>query len=146
MVWIFAVLVWFLLTVLRGYRERFAFGALITGLVAVALLNVLNPDALIVRTNIARIETGKEFDAPYLASLSADAIPSLLDSLPDMNEDDRRAVEDELHGRWASPTEGDWRTYNLSRARARYLIDAETFAGEPELAGARASFGWPPAA
>src|SRR3982750_4518589 len=95
MFWIFAVLVWFLLTVLRGYRARFAFGALVTGFAAIALLNALNPDALIVRTNVARMEAGKEFDAPYLASLSADAVPRLLDALSVMNEKDRRAVEEE---------------------------------------------------
>jgi hypothetical protein len=125
MFWIFAVLVWFLLTVLRGYRARFAFGALVTGFIVIVFLNALNPDALIVRTNVARMEAGEEFDASYLASLSADAVPPLLDALPAMNENDRRAVEGELRHRWASSTEEDWRTYNLSRARARYLVDTQ---------------------
>ncbi len=123
MFWIFAVLVWFLLTVLRSRRDRFAFGALVTGFIAIALLNALDPDALIVRTNVARMEADKKFDAPYLASLSADAVPPLFDALPAMNEDDRQTVQSELSRRFASQSEEDWRTWNLSRSRARDVVD-----------------------
>ncbi len=119
--WIFAVLVWFLLTVLRNRREHFAFGTLVAGFVAIAVLNLLNPDALIVKTNVARMEDGKTFDAPHLVSLSADAVPPLLASLGAMSEKDRRTVEVALRGRW-SPSGGDWRTYNLHRARAREMV------------------------
>jgi Domain of unknown function (DUF4173) len=124
MLWIFAVLLWFLLTVLRNRRERFAFGTLVAGFVAIAVLNVLNPDALIVRTNVARMEAGKTFDAPYLTSLSADAVPPLLASLSSMSGADRRTVEEALRSRWSSPG-GDWRTYNLGRSRAREMINEE---------------------
>jgi hypothetical protein len=36
----------------------------------------MNPDALIARTNLQRLEEGKRFDAYYLTTLSADAAPS----------------------------------------------------------------------
>jgi hypothetical protein len=121
--WIVMVLIWFLLTVLRGRRQSFAFGVLVTGFVALTMLNALNPDALIVRTNVARMEAGKEFDAPYVASLSADAVPSLVGSLPAMNGDDRRDVEEGLRRRWASATGEDWRTYNIGRSRARDAVN-----------------------
>ena len=120
MLWIFTVLVWFLL---RGRRARFAFGALVTGFIAIALLNALDPDAFIVRTNVARMEADKAFDAPYLASLSADAVPPLLDALPTMNEDDRQTVQSQLSRRFTSQSEEDWRTWNRSRSRARDLVD-----------------------
>jgi len=122
MLWIFAVLVWFLLTVLRNRRDRFAVGTLVTGFVAIAVLNVLNPDALIVGTNVARMEDEKTFDAPYLASLSADAVPPLLASLGAMGEGDRRTVEEALRSRWIS-SGADWRTYNLGRSRAQEMVD-----------------------
>ncbi|MDP8952246.1 MAG: DUF4173 domain-containing protein, partial [Actinomycetota bacterium] len=133
MFWIFAVLVWFLLTVLRGRRERFAFGALTTGFLAVALVNAINPDALIVRTNVARLEAGREFDAPYLASLSADAVPSLMESLAAMNGDDRLAVEEVLRRRWASAAGEGWRTYNIGRSQARDAVDTG-LSGYPVMA------------
>ncbi len=137
--WIFTVLVWFLLTVLRNRREHFAFGILITGFVAVAVLNILNPDALIVRTNVARMEAGRTFDAHYLTSLSADAVPPLLASLGAMGEGDRHTVEEALRSRWSS-SGGDWRTYNLARSVAHEMVD-ERFSrslgesGAPEVRG-----------
>ena len=58
MVWLAVVLSWFILTVLRGRRDRFAFGALLAAFAAVSL-NAINPDALIARTNLDRMQDGK---------------------------------------------------------------------------------------
>ena len=135
MFWISAVLLWFLPTVLRGRRDRFAFGALVTGFAAILIINAINPDALIARTNIARLEEGKRFDAYYLTTLSADAAPVLSDALPGIG--DRRlapeyertmpsgeeksvegpTLERELLDRWDAGNT-DWRTWNLGRWRA----------------------------
>jgi hypothetical protein len=82
MAWISTVLLWFVLTVLRARRDRFAFGALLTGFAGILAINVINPDALIASTNIDRMEDGKRFDAYYLTTLSADAVPVLVESLP----------------------------------------------------------------
>jgi hypothetical protein len=130
MAWLAVVLVWFLLTVLRDRRDRFAFGALVTGFAAILLINVINPDALIARTNLNRMEEGKRFDAYYVTTLSADAAPVLFDALPEIPEDRLYlepdfTVEQALVRRWREG-ETDWRTWNLSRSRARYL--AETYA------------------
>lgn len=122
--WIFVVLVFFLFTVLRGRRPFFAPSALATGFLAVALLNALSPDALIVRTNLARAESGQELDAAYLASLSADAVPPLITGLPRLPESHRQAVEAGLRARWAGPASDDWRTYNFSRSRAHEAVAA----------------------
>ena len=50
MVWLTLVLVWFVLTVLRGQRARFAFGALIGAFLVIAALDVavaiIPPDTL----------------------------------------------------------------------------------------------------
>jgi Domain of unknown function (DUF4173) len=124
MVWISTVLLWFVLTVLRARRDRFAFGALIAGFVAIFAINVMNPDALIASTNIDRMEAGKRFDAYYLTTLSADAAPVLLEFLPEIG--DKRlgkdyTVEEAIVDRWDSK-EPDWRTWNLSRSRAHDLV------------------------
>src|SRR5215212_4684436 len=86
MVWISVVLLWFLLTVLRARRDRFAFGALLAGFAAIFAINIMNPDALIASTNIDRMEDGKRFDAYYLTTLSADAVPVLVASLPEIGD------------------------------------------------------------
>jgi hypothetical protein len=124
MVWISVVLLWFVLTVLRARREGFAFGALLAGFAAIFAINVMNPDALIASTNIDRMEDGKRFDAYYLTTLSADAVPVLVESLPEIG--DTRlwkdyTVEQAVVDRWDA-RQADWRTWNLGRWRARQLV------------------------
>ena len=124
MVWISVVLLWFVLTVLRARRDRFAFGALLAGFAAIFAINAMNPDALIAGTNIDRMEDGKRFDAYYLTTLSADAVPVLVESLPQIG--DKRlwkdyTVEQAVVDRWDSGR-ADWRTWNLGRSRARQLV------------------------
>lgn len=115
--WLGILFLWFAATVMRGKRERFAAGAIFTGMAMIALLNVANPDAWIVRTNTARILEQKHFDAGYAISLGAEAVPILLDALPQMNPNDRRLVSNALLRRWTSANNG-WRTWNWSRHRA----------------------------
>jgi hypothetical protein len=124
MLWISSVLVWFVLTVLRARRERFAFGALVAGFTAIFAINAINPDALIASTNIDRMEEGKRFDAYYLTTLSADAVPVLVESLPEIGDKRLRkdyTVKQDLVHRWDT-RRPDWRTWNLSRSRARHSI------------------------
>lgn len=78
MAWLAVVFVWFFLTVLRDHRKPFALGAMGAGFVLVLSLLALNPDALITRTNTTRAMQGCKFDSAYVASLSADAVPTLV--------------------------------------------------------------------
>jgi Domain of unknown function (DUF4173) len=143
MAWLAVVLVWFLLTVLRGRRDRFAFGALAAGFAAILLINVINPDALIARTNLDRLEEGKRFDAVYLTTLSADAAPVLFEALPEIPEERLQiaphlTAEQVLLDRWKKGGETGWRTWNLSRERARRLAEAYAMAHKPSAeSGAR---------
>ena len=87
MFWIATVLIWMGWTVLRNERERFTFGALATGLILLAATNLANPDAFIARTNLNHhIASGRELDTEYLVdALSADAVPTLVGSLDDLD-------------------------------------------------------------
>jgi Domain of unknown function (DUF4173) len=114
--WLAAVFVWFAATVLRGRRRAFATGAVVAGFVATAGLNVLNPDALIVRTNLER----PRVDVTYLAGLGDDAVPALLERLPELRPELRGALAAQLLQR--AEQEGDWRSFNLSRSRAQELL------------------------
>lgn len=97
MIWFAIVFVWFGATVLRGARKYFAWGALWSAIFVLAGVHVLNPDDFIVRTNIALMKQGREFDAYYNAGLSTDAIPALLESLPEMDAQDRCEVGSSIH-------------------------------------------------
>jgi hypothetical protein len=135
MAWISVVLVWFVLTVLRGRRDSFALGVLATGFAAILVINAVNPDALIASVNVDRMEAGERFDAYYLTGLSADAVPVMIEALPAMEEADRRIVEEDLESfsRWSRESR-DWRTWNLGRSRALALVETEM--GTPETQSA----------
>lgn len=121
MLWLGVVFGWFAWTVLRGSRERFAWGALTTALEAVVLLHLVNPDATIVRANAARPDAALRFDGSYAASLSADAVPPLLAALPAVRPELRCLAAGTLQRRWRE-TEADWRSWSLARGRARALV------------------------
>jgi hypothetical protein len=129
MLWLAALLVWLSLTVLRGRANQFAFGALISAVVVALALNALNPDDLIARVNVSRatlvapnVDKPRELDATYLASLSADALPTLMESLPGLPNPARCRTATIILGRWTAPESPDWRTWNLSRLRAWQLV------------------------
>jgi hypothetical protein len=116
--WLVLVVGWLAATVLRGRRDRFAFGALAAAFLVLGSLDVLNPDALIARVNAGRAAEGKPFDAAYAASLSADSVPKLVAELPRLGPADRCALAGAIWPRWSPPPDADWRTWSLGRARA----------------------------
>ncbi|MCR4375219.1 MAG: DUF4173 domain-containing protein, partial [Acidobacteria bacterium] len=137
LIWIGAILFWLAATVLRGRRDRFAFGTLASGLATVALLFVISPDAAIARANVARLASADapvRFDVAYATSLSADAVPVLIDALPALPRDVQCALARHLLRRW--PPEGDRpiRSWNWSAARASDAV-REHEAGLRAMAG-----------
>ena len=96
-VWIGVVFV--LLAVdLAGVGRRRAWlpsAAVAAGLVALFALNVVNPEAMVVRHNVDFAERSGRFDPVYLTELSDDAVPALVDALP--------RLDPEARGRRARP-------------------------------------------
>jgi hypothetical protein len=114
--WLAVVFVWLGATVLRGRPRAFAIGTLAAGFVASAAINVVDPDALIARTNLSR----PQVDIAYLGRLSDDAIPTLLRRLPSLEPSLRRPLAVALLTR--DERGGGWQSWNLSRQRARTLL------------------------
>jgi len=134
MVYLLGILAWFAWTVLRGRRGPFAFGVMIQGFAVLAGLHVMNPDAFIVRTNLDRPAAERPFDAKYALTLGADAVPPLLEALPNLDPPSQCLIATRLLHRWVSRAAGapDWRSWNWSRSRARRLV-AERAAALREL-------------
>ena len=130
MAWLAIIFMWFLATVLRGRRDRFAFGALASGFAVIVALHALNPDALIVRVNTARAGAPRPLDARYLTGLSADAVPALVEALPSLDSAERCVAASTLLYRWSPPRDPDWRTWNLSRVQAWQTVEANRTALE----------------
>lgn len=122
LIWLAVVLLWFVATVLRGRRDRFAFGALVSAVVVVTALHGINPDAVIARTNLARERAGKELDAAYIAYLSGDAVPVLVPALPALPTEARCRIAERLLRLWGGERGLDWRSWNRSAARARAIV------------------------
>jgi hypothetical protein len=125
MAWLFLLFVAFLLTVLRGRRERFVFAALVTGFAVLGALHVINPDALIIRTNVARAAAATDarpFDADYAGLLSADGVPALIEALPLMEPQERALVAESLQKMWGGPDQAGWRSWNWGRIQARRAV------------------------
>lgn len=120
--WLGIVFAWFIATVLRGQRERFVFGGLISAFAVLAFLHLLNPDAFIVSTNVARQDALQPFDSRYVTTLSADAVPTLVNALSEMEEADRCQVAARILDDWTPPEEVDWRSWNWGRYRAWQIV------------------------
>lgn len=131
MIWLGVVFIWFALTVLRGARQNFAWGALWAALFILASLHVVNPDDYIARTNIRLMKEGRQFDGNYNANLSNDALPVILENLPAMNFEEQCRVKWNLSRRYNRElkTKSDFRSWNYSRWKAHNMIagTAENF-------------------
>jgi hypothetical protein len=130
MIWLALIFIWFSLTVLRGAREQFAWGALWLALFVLGTMHVFNPDEYIVRTNVRLMQQGRVFDSQYNSDLSDDAVPALVESMPIMNYEQQCTVKWKLSQRLEKArAENDFRTWNYSRWSARKALNgnAESF-------------------
>ncbi len=122
-VWVGATLLTFAFTTLRGRTARFAPVTVLVTIGWVVLLNAVNLEALVVRVNIDRAARGESFDAAYHATLSADALPALVDGARRLPAPHCQALDAALRTAWAAdfPPQapaGDWRAWSRPRARA----------------------------
>ena len=122
MLWLAVVFIWFAVTVLRGHRERFAFGAVVSGFAMIAVLHAVNPDARIVRVNLARASEGRGMDLNYTTSLSADSAQALIEGMKKLKPEDQRILMERIAQNmqsWQLLAETDWRSWNWSRTQRR---------------------------
>ena len=123
-------------------QRHFALAAVLASLGFGISLNLFNVDAAIVHHNVLRASQGLHFNAPYLGSLSNDAVPALAQEFADpalspaVHEGIGAALlcwsvsrpphsADLEEGRAA-----EWRSFNLSRWQAGQALEAL----QPELA------------
>ncbi len=133
MLWLVILFIWFSLTVLRGQRQRFSFGAILTGMILIVFLHIINPDALIAEFNLARLQNGQSLDVDYVSRLSADAIPNLLTALPELPEKQQCNLWQKLQVHPVKQiSEEDWRGFNLDRYLARDLLLSVSSSSAPQ--------------
>jgi len=79
--------------------------------------------------NVEHAIAGRDLDAAYAASLSADAVPELIGALPKLNRSQRCALASQILQSQPIAGSPGWRRWNLSRAEAAGALAA----GEQEL-------------
>ena len=133
MVWLAIVFVWLTVTVLRSRPQRFVLGAAVSGFAVLFTMNLLNPDAFVARSILARSASERTgaaaADLRYVATLGGDAIPLLVAALaaPTATADsavnsDRCAAAERLLKRWtgekATQRNKSWTQWNSARTGA----------------------------
>jgi hypothetical protein len=96
----------------RGPQRWVPHAVVLVGALVMAVTTAADPDAVIARSGVAQ---GVEADTWYLSTLSADAVPALLE----LHHPDRACV---LAAMGARLPEAPWTSGNLSRARAARLL------------------------
>lgn len=140
--WLALVLAWLAVTVLRDRGERFVAGALGSGLVALMLLNLASPDAIVARVNVARAQatdSARMLDLVHLASLSGEAAPIAVAAVTgsvgrSAPADQRCDAARLLQARWGTTSrraqrhraDGAWRAWNAGDATALRAVEAST--------------------
>lgn len=118
------VVLWLGATVFSGRRDRFAFGALSIAFLLVGSLQVINPAGLVTEHNLDHMDELGGVDVHYLTSMGSDAVPHLLERLPELATEDRCLVTRRLSEQWGDHTSADWRAYNAADQRARRAVQA----------------------
>lgn len=112
----------FAATVLVGKRSKFAFAASCAAFVVVAILQVANPDRIIVAANIENAVKGKSFDSEYALRLSNDAVPYLAAHVKELPFTAQKEIARSLVSQEKNAKHYDIRSFNMSRCEAYNAI------------------------
>ena len=95
------------------------------GLFTLGILNIINPSNFVARTNYQLMQQGRQFDANYHANeLDEDALPTLVEILPALNDRQKCEVENGLtSSRYhLKDNVGMW-NWNYSRWKAKEAFE-----------------------
>jgi hypothetical protein len=115
LIWLAAMLIFYAITALQAHYSRFVQGVVLSAFLTLVVLNIINPSAIIVQSNLAR--ENMVFDIEYALKLGADAVPSLKDAKSGFSVAEQQRLELLLKERWGS-WNSDWRSWNLAVIQA----------------------------
>jgi two-component system, OmpR family, sensor histidine kinase BaeS len=81
-------------------------------------LNIVNPEAVVARHNLTRSPTATPVDESYLADLSDDAVPTIVDLLPRLDDSTRARVIAAVGCTGNQSGNRGWAALNIARASA----------------------------
>ncbi len=119
--WLAVLFVLLLVHLIRQEREQqFAFRVFLSAIAFLALLNFLNPEALIAHQNIQRFTRTGKLDVDYLTSLTDDATPEISGLLNNKSRVVSQTVAHDLYYKKQSIENQarSWQSFNISRNRS----------------------------
>ncbi len=128
----------FVILAIKLWSEKedrfFAFGAFLSAIAFLVILNLLNPDAFVAKKNLQRFAETGNIDASYLGTLSADATPVIMDAYDRFNSEDTAVLRESLSARKAEleRERADWQSYNAARHTALAKLSAVSFDSAPK--------------
>ncbi|MEW5940673.1 MAG: DUF4173 domain-containing protein [Chloroflexota bacterium] len=128
LIWVGILLVAVVVLEILRRERRFALAFVLASFGFAVSLAFLNVDASIVTHNLERVKHGKNLNVAHLASLSADAVPALVEKFldpslpPELHEGVGAILVCYLNSSSIRPIE-DWRSFNLSLWRANRALD-----------------------
>ncbi|MBC55029.1 MAG: hypothetical protein CMQ34_14470 [Gammaproteobacteria bacterium] len=126
MLWLAGSLVGFVLTVLRGRPQGFAFGSVVFGMTLLLIAGFMNPAAIVARTNIERVvaDADRSIDVHYLVGLGDDAIPVILARFAELPTPVQCRFGAAAQLGWLNRSkQTDWREWNWSRATTLRAVE-----------------------
>ena len=119
---IFCLLVY---KICRDKKENsFLLQVFVCVLLFLAGMNFLNPDSFIAKQNIQRFTDSGKLDVYYLSHLSDDSIPEVVELLDILEDEDiKNILGRELYWRVYEEDSMGWQSFNISRARAKKILD-----------------------
>jgi hypothetical protein len=141
MIWLGGLLLAVSLLELFRKQRYFAFAALVAGIGFITTLDLINIDSLIVKQNVSRYQEGETLDIAYLASLTVDAVPTLVDLYQHSPAAEKQvlsgaiACHAELNYRYDYADDPDqrysWLSFHFSRMRAQQ-VGKDLLDGDPD--------------
>lgn len=127
MIWLALLLAVVVVLEVLHQERTFTLAAFLALLGFVASLSLINVDGYIASRNIQRASQGQDLDVPYLASLSSDAIPDLVQVFSSASAD--KSLKEQVGATLVCMAhytdrmgDQDWRAFNLSQAQAQSLL------------------------
>jgi hypothetical protein len=110
--------------ILAKQEQFFFFGALLSVAGFLVAVNLVNPHAFIVRSNIEQYNRTGKVDVDYVAGLSADAMAGKLEVYNKLSGEDKEILKDrlQLQKEYLQENSSHWQSANLSRSNALKLL------------------------
>jgi hypothetical protein len=124
-IFLFVVFVLLAIKFIKSKPEQFfTFGILLSALGFLIVVNAINPDAVIVQSNIEHFNRTGKIDVVNVGYLSADAEPQKMELYNRLEGDDKKNLQGvlEVQKERLQAWSAHWQSANLSRARALKLL------------------------